>query len=124
MTERVVPVLLRRYTEQVFAATAKRVKGLDRLDGQCERAAKELVRLMRKRGLPARLVYGSFKVDDDELRGHFWVESGEWLCDPTAEQFREFLYDCLRWPRFVVARRQTQHRYVAEGAVGYVRPTR
>lgn len=55
--------------------------------GGCLEASKYIARLLRKQGIEAVIAHGNFAGDAD--LPHWWVRSGEWLIDVTADQFTE-----------------------------------
>jgi hypothetical protein len=56
--------------------------------GGCLEASKHLARLLRKRGVQAKIVRGEFfERERANSWPHWWVRTGELLVDVTADQF-------------------------------------
>ena len=55
--------------------------------GACLEASKMIARLLRRRGIDAKIVHGNFKGAEDWP--HWWVRVGDLLIDVTADQFTE-----------------------------------
>lgn len=61
------------------------------LAGQCEGAAADVYQRLLDEGIDCQLVYGTHPSPHQNAVkgsiGHFWVRAGEFLVDPTIEQF-------------------------------------
>jgi hypothetical protein len=95
---------------------AIRVKNRYPEKGMCEFIAKDLVKELKSRGINAKHVEGNFTLDEpaayqfisplDEVNDeysidHDWTEVEGVIIDPSATQFRKYVYDEI--PNIVMA---------------------
>ena len=59
----------------------------ERLEGACAIGSATLARVLRRCGMPARLVIGAFYKGDEFVSFHAWVEVDDRIVDVTATQF-------------------------------------